>query len=208
MMKRITAIGAAFLFVAGIGVGYGAQKVRLDSAMYQNKAPREAAKALLDSGLLSTGKNDSWERIGVGRVYYLGGFKAEGQAIFDSVLNGKHKDSDEYRIGQIYAEAGEWEKAKPRLERYLAGNPDEIYNIARSYAKAGEWEMAKPLFERYLAGNPGDGRDVAEVGAYYLLNGDRATAERMFDRAIALEGNDSWMSAYMAGAYLGIKPQD
>lgn len=208
MTKRFTAAAAAVLFVAGIGVGYGAQKVPLTTAMYQDKAPREAARALLEGGLLSTGRNDSWERIGVGRVYYLGGFKAEGQALFDAVLNAKHKDSDEYRIAQVYAEAGEWDKAQPLFDRYLAGNPDEIYSLARLYAKAGQWDKARPLFDRYLAANSGDGRDMAEVGAYYLLQGDRATAERMFARAIELEGNDSWMSAYMAGAYLGLKPQD
>ena len=41
-------------------------------------------KALLAVAKQQAGKG-SWERIGVGRVYYLGGMKAEGQAIFDEV---------------------------------------------------------------------------------------------------------------------------
>jgi tetratricopeptide (TPR) repeat protein len=177
MTKRITAAAAAILFVAGIGAGYGAQKLRPTPASYHDKAPRDAAKALLDMALVQAGKNGSWERIGAGRVYYLGGFKAEGQAVFDAVLAGKHEDSDVYRIARVYAEAGEWAKAKP-------------------------------LFERFLAANPDDGRGFAEVGANYLLQGDRATAERMFDRALDLENNDPWMTQHIAGAYVGVRPQE
>lgn len=177
MTKRITAAAAAILFVAGIGVGYGAQKSPPTPATYHDKAPRDAAKALLDHALVQAGKKGSWERIGAGRVYYLGGFKAEGQAVFDAILAGKHDDSDVYRIARVYAEAGEWDKAKP-------------------------------LFERFLDANPDDAKGFAEVGAHYLLQGDRATAERMFDRALDIEDNDPWMSEHMAGAYLGVKPQE
>ncbi|GAB3105167.1 tetratricopeptide repeat protein [Lysobacter terrae] len=177
MTKRITAAAAAVLFVAGIGVGYAAQKVRAAPEAYQNKAPRDAAKTLLETAVSQAGKNGSWERIGAGRVYYLGGFKSEGQAIFDALLNGKHDDSDVYRIARVYAEAGEWNKAKP-------------------------------LFEQFLAANPDDAKGIAEVGAHYMLQGDRATAERMFARALALEDNDPWMTEHMAGAYLGVKPQE
>ncbi|QNP39733.1 tetratricopeptide repeat protein [Lysobacter solisilvae (ex Woo and Kim 2020)] len=177
MKVRITAATAAFLFAAGIGVGFAAQKLRPTPATYHEKAPKDAARALLEMALVQSGKNGSWERIGAGRVYYLGGFKAEGQAIFDALLNGKHEDSDVYRIARVYAEAGEWAKAKP-------------------------------LFDGFLARNPDDGKGLAEVGAHYLLQGDRATAERLFDRALEIENNDPWMSEHMAGAYLGVKPQE
>ncbi|MFC5570141.1 tetratricopeptide repeat protein [Lysobacter yangpyeongensis] len=176
MTKRFTAAAAAVLFVAGIGVGYGA-KLRPTPATYQNKAPADAGKALLELALVQSGKNGSWERIGAGRVYYLGGMKAEGQAVFDAILNGKHEDSDVYRIARVYAEAGEWDKAKP-------------------------------LFDRFLAANPEDAKGLAEVGAYYMLHGDRATAENMFARALELESDDPWMSEHMAGAYLGVRPQE
>lgn len=176
MTVRITAVAAAILFVAGIGVGYGA-KLRPTPLTYQDKAPQEAGKALLEIALAQAGKNGSWERIGAGRVYYLGGFKAEGQAVFDAVLAGKHEDSDVYRIARVYAEAGEWAKAKP-------------------------------LFDRFLAANPDDAKAFAEVGAHYLLQGDRTTAERMFGRALDIEDGDPWMTEHMAGAYLGVKPQE
>jgi len=177
MTKRIAAAAAAILFVAGIGVGYGAQKLRPSPATYHDKAPQDAAKALLVLALEQAGKKGSWERIGAGRVYYLGGFKPEGQAIFDEILAGKHEGSDEYRIARVYAEAGEWAKAKP-------------------------------MFDSFLAANPKDGKGFAEVGAHYMLQGDRATAERLFDQALAIENDDPWMTEHMAGAYLGVKPQE
>lgn len=177
MKLRITAATAAILFVAGVGVGYGAQQLSATPATYRDKAPQEAGKALLLLAQAQAGKSGSWERIGAGRVYYLGGFKAEGQEIFDHILNGKHEDSDAHRIARVYAEAGEWSKAKP-------------------------------LFDEFVAGNPKDATVIAEVGAHYLLQGDRATAERMFDRALAIEDRDPWVTEYMAGAYLGVRPQE
>lgn len=96
--------------------------------------------------------------------------------MFDAVLGGKREDSD-------------------------------VYRIARVYAEAGEWDRAEPLFERFLANNR-DARVLAEVGAHYLLQGDRATAERMFDRAFELEGKDPWLTQYVAGAYLGVRLQE
>ncbi|HZH42507.1 MAG TPA: hypothetical protein VEY50_00245 [Lysobacter sp.] len=177
MKTRFKAAAAALLFVAGIGVGFGAQKqLQSMSTLYRGKPKQEAAKALLDDALKLAGKDGSWERIGVGRVYYLGGMKAQGQKIFDELLAGKPADSDIYRIARVYQEAGEWQKAKP-------------------------------LFDRYLAANPREEKDLAEVGAYYLLNGDRATAEQMFDRAYQIEREDPWLSVRIAAAYLGVRPQ-
>jgi tetratricopeptide (TPR) repeat protein len=165
----------AFVFVAGIGVGHGARP-EPGPTMYRDQDPQAAARALLDVALVQAGKNGSWERIGVGRAYYLGGLKAEGVAIFDALLTGKHADSDVFRIARVYQEAGEWDKAKP-------------------------------LFDRYLQANPKDVKDLAEVGAYYLLNGDRATAEQLFDRAYKIEREELWATLDIAGAYLGVQPQ-
>lgn len=175
MKKWIVAASLAVVFVMGMGVGYGAKREPAP-ADYHDKDAREAAHTLLDIALAQAGKNGSWERIGVGRVYYLGGFKAEGQAIFDALLTGEHEDSDVFRIARVYQEAGEWEKARP-------------------------------LFDRHLLDNPKDEKDLAEVGAYYLLDGDRATAEQLFDRSYAIEREALWATLDIAGAYLGVAPQ-
>jgi tetratricopeptide (TPR) repeat protein len=174
MRKGMTAAAAAILFVGGIGVGYTARP-GLAPAMYHDKSNQEAAGSLIDVALVQA-EDGSWERIGVARAYYLGGRRADGQAIFDDILAGKHEDGDVYRIARVYREAGEWDKAKP-------------------------------LFDRYVASNPEEATGLAEIGAYYLLAGDRETAERLFDRSFAAERDNLWATLHVAGAYLGIEPQ-
>ena len=174
-MKSIASTAIALgLFVAGIGIGIAAPE--LAPSLYRDKPAPEAARELLDVALKQAGKG-SWERIAVGRIHYLGGQKAQGQAIFDAILAGKHADSDEYRIARVYREAGEWNKAKP-------------------------------IFDRFLAANPEDEKGLAEVGAFYLLNGDRETAERLFDRSFKISDEEVWSSLSAAGAYLGVAPQE
>lgn len=176
-MKRTIAVAlAATLCMAGAGNVAAKEKPRADASMYHGKDAADAGRALLDIALKQAGKG-SWERIGVGRAYYLGGYKAEGQAIFDALLNGKHEDSD-------------------------------VYRIARVYQEAGEWERAKPLFDRYLASNPNDEKGLAEVGAYYLLHGDRAHAEQLFDRSFQVSPDELWATLAAADAYLGVKPEE
>lgn len=164
------------VFTLGIAVGAAAARRGVDPALYQGKPAKEAAKALLDLARTQAGKG-SWERIGVGRVYYLGGMKAEGQALFDQVTSKNPEPTDWWRIGRVYWEAGEWEKAKE-------------------------------AFEKALAKNPNDDKGLAELGAYYLLKGDRAKAEELFARSFAIESGEVWNTSMMAGAYLGVRPQE
>lgn len=172
MKIRVAVIGAS-LFVAGIAVGYAAQK--LDPSLYQGKSKAEAARALVEAARVQAG-DGSWERIAIARVQYLGGARAEGQAVFDDILSKKHESSDEFRIGRVYCEAGEWAKARP-------------------------------LFERYVRENPKDEKEIAAIGAYYLLNGDRSTAEDLFARSFKLD-SELWATVAAAGAYLGVAPQE
>lgn len=173
MKTWIAATAACTLFVAGLGVGAAAQKHNA-AADYHGQAPRDAARALLENARVQA-DNGSWELIAVGRVFYLGGFRDQGQAIFDRLLAGKHEDSDILRIARVYREAGEWEKARP-------------------------------LFDGYVARNPKDRTEIAEIGAYYLLQGDRAGAEKLFDRSFAIKP-ELWATVAAAGAYLGVAPQ-
>lgn len=176
MRKGITAAAAAVLFVAGVGVGVAASvKAPSSASLFQGKSGQDAARALLDTALVQAGKG-SWERIGVGRAYYLGGNKAKGQQIFDALLAGSHDDGDTFRIARVYEEAGEWNKAKP-------------------------------MFDAYLANNPNEAKDLAEIGAYYYLHGDKATGEQLFARSFAADNNEVWATIHAAGAYLGLKPQ-
>jgi tetratricopeptide (TPR) repeat protein len=172
-MKARLAIVAVLVFALGLTLGYAAGRV--SPATYRSKSPTDAGKALLVEARVQAGKG-SWERIAVGRVYYLAGMKSEGQAIFDEVLSRKPESSDYFRIARVYREAGEWSKAKE-------------------------------YFDRYVQQNPKDDKGLAEVGAYYLLNGDRARAEDLFDRSFRLEA-EMWSTVSAAGAYLGVEPQE
>ncbi|NUS38622.1 MAG: hypothetical protein HOQ02_06315 [Lysobacter sp.] len=176
MRKGITAAAAAIVFVAGVGVGWaGGLKAPSTTALFQGKSKQDAANALLDTALVQAGKG-SWERIAVGRAYYLGGNKAKGQQIFDALLGSKHADSDTFRIARVYEEAGEWNKARP-------------------------------MFDAYLVANPKEAKDLAEIGAYYYLHGDKATGEQLFARSFAADDNEVWATVAVAGTYLGMKPQ-
>ena len=172
-MKLRIGVTAVLLFVLGLAVGVAFAK-RIDTSAYKDKSKKEAAKSLLEEAKRQAGKG-SWERIAVGRVYYLGGMKKEGQEIFDSVLAKRPEQSD-------------------------------IFRIARVYFEAGEWPRAKELFDQYVSKNKKDDKGLAEVGAYYLLKGDRAKAEELFDQSFRLE-DELWATVNAAGAYLGVPPQ-
>jgi hypothetical protein len=109
---RLAAIGLA-CFAAGAlshaGLAQG-KKPAFDATLFEGSAPAVGTKLL--EGALALAEDGSWERIAVGRAWYLGGDKAKGQEILDGVTSGKKVEgSDWFRIGRIYAEAGEWPKA-------------------------------------------------------------------------------------------------
>jgi tetratricopeptide (TPR) repeat protein len=174
-MKNKTALTLVMVFTLGIAAGAFGRK-GFDTSIYRDKDKKAAAESLLQLAKKQAGKG-SWERIGVGRVYYLGGMKAEGQAIFDEVTAKKPEPTDWWRIGRVYWEAGEWDKAKA-------------------------------AFEKSLAKNPNDDKGLAELGAYYLIKGDRAKAEELFDKSYSIEQGEVWNTAAVAAGYLGVKPQE
>lgn len=155
-MSRQKVAVMAIVFTVGVVVGAWAAKKGIDSGLYVGRDKKEAASALLDVARKQAGEG-SWERIGVARVLYLSGRKAEAQATFDELAGKKKPDAgDLIRIGRVYYQAGEWEKAKPMFERAL-----------KMESKDAPW--------------------LAEVGAYYNLHGDRAKAEEYFARSFAVE---------------------
>lgn len=211
-MKEHLKAACAVLALAGVaGLAHAAPKPgRTDPAMYRGQAPQKAAAALLDVAKTQT-EDGSWERIAIGRIYYLGGRKPDGEAMFKALLDRTEKTSDLYRIAQVYAEAGEWPKARPLLDRMLTmkeADAGDVLRAARAYAEHREWARAKPLFEKFVAMDDYDEKELAEIGAWYLLSGDRATAETYFDRSVKKDPASLWATTRMAGAYLGIAPKD
>ena len=146
--SRVFAACAA-CYVAGVltqaGLAQG-KKPAFDPGIFEGSAPAVGTKFL--DGALVLAEQGSWERIAVGRAWYLGGDKARGQQIFDGVTGGKKVEgSDWFRIGRVYAEAGEWPKASEAFDKAMAMNAD-------------------------------DDSGSIEYGAFANLNNDRTKAER------------------------------
>jgi tetratricopeptide (TPR) repeat protein len=175
--RRVSGWWLVVVFVVGGATGaYAAKKVTLSPGLFAGKPPAEAAANLLGAAKVLAEKG-SWENIAVGRVYYLSGKKAEGQAIFDAVTGGgKSEPGDWIRIGRVYYEAGEWDKARPVFDKVLKMKPDDE-----------DW--------------------LAEIGTYYILKGDRAQGEELLTRSYQREPNAFWNALKAAGAYLKVVPQ-
>ena len=172
MKKEIIGIAASCLLVGSI-IGSAAGG---GVAVFMGKPAKEGAYAALAEAETLSGSG-SWELIGVGRVYYLSGDKAKGQAIFDRVLGSKKvAPSDWQRIGEVYAEADE-------------------------NARAEE------LFNRVLAANAKDDTGQAEIGAWYIRIGQREKGEELLAKALGRKPNDNWHYVRAAEALLNIRPK-
>lgn len=179
-MKRwqVVALGVGcFVFGAIVQTGLAqARRPAFSPDLYHGKDPKAAAQALLDGAVQLAGTG-SWERIAVGRVYYLSGDKTKGQQFFDDVTSGKKvAASDWFRIGRVYSEAHEWDKAVVAFDKALALDPD-------------------------------DDSGTIEYGALANLNHDRGKAESMFAKALGQNPKEFWHWVNSAGSYLGVAPQ-
>jgi tetratricopeptide (TPR) repeat protein len=164
-------------FALGAQAQLGLAQVRpaFNAELVKAKGPAEAAELLLAEALRLAGTG-SWERIAVGRAWYLGGNKGKGQEIFDSVTNTrKVEDSDWLRIGRVYAEAGEWDKAQ----------------IA---------------FDKALAMSPSDDSAMIEYGALANVYNDRGKAEVWFAKGMKRNPREFWHWVAAGGSYLGVRP--
>jgi len=181
-MKHWHTIGVGLVcFALGTAVTALAQKKNdkptFSTEMIQGKDPKAAATALLDGALTLAG-NGSWERIAVGRAWYLGGDKIKGQQIFDGVTTSKK------------VEASDW------------------FRVARVYLEAKEWDKAQGAFDKALAADPGDDTGTIEYGGWANVHNDRAKAEALFTKIMTTKkGGDFWHWVNAGGSYLGVGPQ-
>lgn len=155
-MKAKSAVVLIIVFISGIAIGAMARGRKVDASIFTGKSKAEAGKALLEEAKSEAGRG-SWENIAVGRVYYLAGHKAEGQAIFDAVQN--KKASDWMRIARIYHEANEWPKAKEAFDRALTLEPKDaawLAEVGGFYNLHGDRTKAEEYFTRSLAAESGE----------------------------------------------------
>jgi tetratricopeptide (TPR) repeat protein len=169
-MQKKLALTLSVVFTFGIAVGAFAARKGLDSSVYRTKSKKEAGAALLAVAQQQAGKG-SWERIAVGRVYYLGGMKAEGQAIFDAVTAKKPESSDWFRIGRVYREAGEWTKAQEAFDKALAMEPNDakwLAEVGAYHLAKGNREKAEELFDRSVKAQDDEVWSTVSMASGYL----------------------------------------
>jgi tetratricopeptide (TPR) repeat protein len=156
-MKRRYVLIAIGMFVLGVVAGVAASSgSKVEKMMYSGQTPKDAAVGLLTVALKQAGKG-SWENIAVGRVYYLMGDKTQGQAILDHVIAGKVKKDDWIRIGRVYLEAKEWDKARDAFEKAIALDPKDEGNLSEVgawYNMHGNRAKAEEYFDRAFSSKP------------------------------------------------------
>lgn len=170
-MRSLWCVVVCGVFVAGLAVGVAGAKAKgFPPTLYQGKEARAAGLALLAAAELQAG-NGSWELIGVGRVYYLSGDQAKGQAIFDRVLAGKKGMGDWERVAKVYLEAGEWSKAEPLFKKAVEADPEDDSTPALAgayYNLNGDRKRAEELFARSFDRKPGDLWNTLDAAGSYL----------------------------------------
>jgi tetratricopeptide (TPR) repeat protein len=157
-------------FTLGIALGAFAARKGLASSAYSGKEKKEAGMALLEIAKTQAGSG-SWERIAVGRMYYLAGMKSEGQAIFDSVTGKSSENSDLLRIGRVYYEAGEWDKAKQAFDKAIQIAPKDaavLAEVGAYYNLKGDRAKAEELFNRAFDLESGEVWYTANAAGSYL----------------------------------------
>jgi len=113
-------------------------------------------------------------------------------------------------IGRVLYLTGSKSDGQAIFDKVMAGKAkaSDWVRIARVYAEAGEWAKAKPLFDRVVEAEPKDEDWLAEVGAQYLVHGDRAHAEELFVRSFQQDPSSRSNALKAAAAYLGLAPRE
>ncbi len=164
-MKHHSMFATAFLILFGMGVAHAAKRV--EATTYRAQDKEAAGKVLLQKSLVLAA-DGSWERIAVGRAYYLAGMKSEGQAIFDAVL-ASNDNGDLFRVARVYREAGEWPRAKALFDKALLAEPNDekgLAEVGAYYLLEGDRETAEVLFDRSFKLEPDMWATLAAAGAY------------------------------------------
>jgi tetratricopeptide (TPR) repeat protein len=154
--RRTIAVGlACFLLGMVAHSGLAQSKGAPPTARTCSGSGRGPATALLDNALNSPARK--LERIAVGARGTRRN-KARGQKIFDEVTGDrKVKGSDWFRVGRVYEEAGEWDKAQGALDKALAAEKDDDTGMLEYGGLAilhKDRAKAEGLFEQAFKKNP------------------------------------------------------
>jgi tetratricopeptide (TPR) repeat protein len=111
-------------------------------------------------------------------------------------------------LARVYYLSGRKEEGQAILERVLKGKSEagDWIRAGRLYYQAGEWDEATSAFDKAIAMAPKDEDWLAEIGAYYNMQGEREMAEKLLGRSFAL-GPSLNNTLTAAGSYLGVEPR-
>ena len=158
MKPSLVAVVASICLMMGVGIGFAAKYKGAGIDVIRGKSDKEAGlAALAEAEHLSEG--GTWELIAVGRVYYLAGEKSRGQALFDSVTDRKPGGADFERIGYVYAEAGDTDKATASFEKMFALDPSDDSNeavLGAWYIRIGQRDRGEALLTAALKRRPNE----------------------------------------------------
>ena len=174
---RRRGVGIAMVLTFLLGALTGVVLAKRGDVPSSTYAGKAPAEAAAELLRIAAAKagDGTWERIHVARVYILGGMPEEGQRILETVLSGPK------------LKAGDWIRA------------------GRVYAESGRWDEAREAFDRVLTLEPMDEDWLAEIGAFYNLNGDREKAEELFERSFEKPLLKNILAA--AGSYVSVSPR-
>lgn len=99
---RIAAIAALAVRAVAATAQAAPKPGRTTPAMDRDRAPPQPATALVEAAK-SQAEDGCRETTGIGRVLYLGGRTAGGEARFRALPDRTRKTSDVHRIAQVYA---------------------------------------------------------------------------------------------------------
>lgn len=169
MKKSVTSTVVALIFALGFAFGaFAAKKRGVDNAAWQGASPQEAAARLLDLAVVFA-EGGSWENIHLARIYYLSGDKQKGEAIMNRFSQGEVGDL--IRVGRVYAQAGEWHKARPLFDQVIAMEPrdeDWLIEIGAYYNLNGDRDYAEQLFQRGFKESPRSLKNTLTAAGSYL----------------------------------------
>ena len=157
-------------FILGAAVArVSAGGASLTSALFEGKGAAEVAAAMLTLAETQAG-DGTWELIGVGRVHYLSGDKAKGQALFDKATSLKSGASEWRRVGRVYAEAKEFDKAETALQKAVAAKSEDtsLADLGAMLNLNGKRSLAEEKFKQSIAKDPADVWNSITMAGSYL----------------------------------------
>lgn len=91
-----------------------------------------------------------------------------------------------YNKGTVLAQTGQYEDARPYLERAVdadPSNPDAWYNLAVTYTNLGKLEQARGILEKLLESYPSEASYHYSLGIALRADGNKKEALKKFVRA-------------------------